>query len=249
MALYSYKKEIITPAKKIVTAISYISMFAGFLFLFLSFYPVIASELYLRLTTKDIAAPIPMAGTFAPENSLSVLGESNNVSTNLVDYTKAAVWFPTAEADLTAIVEADKKISNYTISIPKIGIDDARVIVGGENLLASLVHYLPKTAPGELGNISIFGHSTLTQLHKKGDYKSIFTYLPTLQESDKIYVKYQGLTYEYEVADKFVVKPSQVEVLNQNFDGSFLTLVTCVPLGTYWNRLVVRARLTALPVN
>ncbi len=249
MAIYSYKKQIITRRKKIATTLSYISMFAGSLFLFLSFYPVIASEIYLRLTTNNLTSPIRLSGSVSEEKSLLVLGEKSTVSTNLVDYTKAAVWFPSAKQDLEEISAQEERINNYTITIPKISVDDARVIVGGENLLTGLVHYLPKTAPGELGNVSIFGHSTLTQLHKKGDYKSIFTYLPTLEEGDKIYVHYNSLDYEYEVIDKVVVKPSQVDVLNQNYDDSYITLITCVPLGTYWNRLVVRARLTELPVN
>ena len=131
----------------------------------------------------------------------------------------------------------------YTISIPKINIYDAKVRVGGEDLKKSLVHYQPVTLPGSIGNTVIFGHSTLPQLYNANDYKTIFTFLPSLSEGDVIKVKLQNNTYEYIVSEMFVVKPDQVSVLNQTTDSSILTLVTCVPPGTYWNRLVVRANL------
>ena len=47
----------------------------------------------------------------------------------------------------------------------------------------------------------------------------------------------------------FVVSPDQVSVLEQRTDVAYLTLVTCVPPGTDWERLVVRAKLTKLPSN
>jgi len=39
------------------------------------------------------------------------------------------------------------------------------------------------------------------------------------------------------------VEPEDLSILEQRFDDSYLTLVTCVPPGTYLRRLVVRARL------
>jgi len=36
-------------------------------------------------------------------------------------------------------------------------------------------------------------------------------------------------------------------VLEQKNDASYISLITCVPPGTYWKRLVVRAKLTELP--
>jgi len=39
----------------------------------------------------------------------------------------------------------------------------------------------------------------------------------------------------------------KISVLEQKYDASYLTLVTCVPPGTYWKRLVVKAKLVQLP--
>ncbi|MFZ1549578.1 MAG: sortase, partial [Microgenomates group bacterium] len=69
----------------------------------------------------------------------------------------------------------------------------------------------------------------------------------SLNEGDVIKVNLQNATYDYVVSEMFVVKPDQVSVLNQTTDSSILTLVTCVPPGTWWNRLVVRAKLKSTP--
>jgi sortase A len=135
----------------------------------------------------------------------------------------------------------------YSLSIPKLNIVRAKVVVGGEDLSRSLVHYLPKSLPGEYGNVAIFGHSTLPQLYNVTDYKTIFTYLPSLEKNDMIMVQLGDLEYEYQITDMFVVMPDKVSVLEQKYDASYLTLVTCVPPGTFWKRLVVRAKLVQLP--
>jgi sortase A len=41
----------------------------------------------------------------------------------------------------------------------------------------------------------------------------------------------------------FVVDPNDFGVLDQDKDGSYLTLITCTPPGTYLKRLVVKAKL------
>ena len=106
---------------------------------------------------------------------------------------------------------------------------------------------MPRTLPGEYGNVAIFGHSTLPQLYNSKDYKTIFTYLSSLEKGDKIYITVGDLEYEYEVGEMFVVMPDKISVLDQKYDASYVTLITCVPPGTWWKRLVVRAKLTQLP--
>lgn len=244
MALYSYLKKETKPENRIISLTAYGAMIIGSMFLFWSFYPIISFEIYSRLFIKNkIFSPVPYSDVVSSvERANSVLASSDTFSTNLSDYTRAAVWFPTRPQ-----TERQKlDVSQYTLSIPKLNIKDAKVIVGGDDLLKSLIHYLPTTLPGEYGNVAIFGHSTLPQLYNESDYKTIFTYLPSLEKNDKIYATVDGVTYEYEVFDLFVVNPDQVSVLDPKYDQSYLTLITCVPPGTYWKRLIVRAKLTKL---
>ncbi len=248
MAVQLYVKEKNQIKKKVKTYVSYFTITAGSLLLFWAFYPVVSFEIYSRFfIQKNLITPVPIAQAASPvELANSVLGNSSIFSNNLRDFTQASLWFPTNQ-----IQDSQKKIdvTGYQLSIPKLNIEKASVNVGGEDLSKSLIHYIPTSSPGENGNVVIFGHSTLPQLYNPKDYKTIFTYLPSLEKGDKILVKIKNLNYEYEVYEMFVIKPDQISVLSQRYDAPYLTLITCVPPGTYWNRLVVRAKLTKLPTE
>ncbi len=248
MALYQYLKEDKSPRRRAVNYISYISLTVGSIFLFWSFYPIVSFEIYSRLFIQNnLSTPVPKLNEVsAILQASSVLGSFTNVSNNLRDFTQADLWFPMRPQ---GTLSQNLSVKEYTLSIPKLNIKNARVVVGGEDLDKSLIHYLPQSLPGEYGNVVIFGHSTLPQLYNSKDYKTIFTFLPSLEKEDKIYVTVNGITYEYAVNDMVVVNPDQVSVLDQRTDASYLTLITCVPPGTWWKRLVVRAKLTELPAN
>lgn len=228
-----------------VNKISYLLLIGGSLLLFWSFYPIISFEIYSRFFLQNqIASPISKSEfTSSVKNAKSVLGSFNVFSNNLRDFTQVKLWFP----DKPQVTAAQINLKSYTLSIPKLNISKAKVLVGGEDLTKSLVHYLPASLPGEYGNVVVFGHSTLPQLYNTKDYKTIFTYLPSLNKGDKVVASVNGVDYEYEIFDMFVVDPDQVSVLEQKYDASYITLITCVPPGTYWKRLIVRAKLTKLP--
>ncbi|MDO8609019.1 MAG: sortase [bacterium] len=246
MALHVYVKENTSPKKKVVNYISYVALTFGTLLLFWSFYPIISFEIYSRIFMQNnMNTPIPKNENISSvDQANSVLGSFNVFSNNLRDFTKANVWFPTKPQNVGS---KSLSLKEYFLSIPKINIKDVKVVVGGEDLTKSLIHYFPQTLPGEYGNVVIFGHSTLPQLYNSKDYKTIFTYLPSLDKGDVIILKVNNLDYEYTIYDMFVVNPDQVSILDQKNDAAYVTLVTCVPPGTYWKRLVVRAKLTQLP--
>ncbi len=248
MALYQYLKEDKSPQRRAVNYISYVSLTIGSIFLFWSFYPIVSFEIYSRLFIQNsVSTPVPKLNQVsAIEQANSVLGSFTNISNNLRDFTQADLWFPTKPQ---GTLSRNLSIKEYTLSIPKLNIKNAHVTVGGDDLAKSLIQYLPQSLPGEYGNVVIFGHSTLPQLYNSKDYKTIFTFLPSLEKGDNIYITVGGITYTYAVYDMVVVNPDQVSVLDQRTDASYLTLITCVPPGTWWKRLVVRAKLTQLPSN
>lgn len=94
--------------------------------------------------------------------------------------------------------------------------------------------------PGEIGNFVVSGHSSNDWLDG-GDYKFIFARLEQLQKGDNVYVNYNGTRYTYVVTTSQVVKPTNVSALQTNAAKPTMTLVTCVPLGTALNRLLVTA--------
>jgi len=245
MSVHVYVKKDNSPKKKAINYFSYFSLIVGVLLLFWSFYPILSFEIYSRLfLKKNLKTPVPNLDSPASLSEAStILGVFNIFSNNLRDYTKASLWFPSVSQTGSM---STLSVKEYTLSIPRLNIKDAKVVVGGEDLSKSLIHYLPRSLPGEYGNVAIFGHSTLPQLYSPKDYKSIFTYLSSLETGDVIRVKIGDLKYEYQVYDMFVVDPDEISVLEQQKNGSFLTLITCVPPGTYLKRLVIKAKLRLL---
>jgi sortase A len=250
MSLYSYKKEQFQAARRAAVIMSYSALTAGMCLLFWAFYPVISFELYSRLfMNSSISMPVPASKLASSiELAHSVLGASITSTNNVRDFTQASLWFPTSTIT-DSISTKRQTVKEYSLTIPKLNITDARVQVGGEDLTRGLVHFMPISMPGDNGNVVIFGHSTLPQLYNVKDYKTIFTYLPSLNKGDRLIAKVNGVSYEYEINEMYVVKPDQVSVLNQDYNQSTLTLITCVPPGTFWNRLVVKAKLTKLPTS
>lgn len=94
--------------------------------------------------------------------------------------------------------------------------------------------------PGEKGNFVVSGHSSNDWLDN-GDYKFIFARLEQMKEGDTIYANYNGTRYVYTVTGTKVVKPTDVASLHIGTDKPRMTLITCVPLGTALNRLLVFA--------
>ena len=103
-----------------------------------------------------------------------------------------------------------------------------------------VVHYGNTAKPGEIGNSVLVGHSS-NDWWDAGDYKYAFILLDRLQNGDEIVIHHEGTRYVYEVYDSYVVEPTDISVLEQPDDESILTLITCTPPGTSWQRLIVEA--------
>lgn len=94
--------------------------------------------------------------------------------------------------------------------------------------------------PGQVGNTPISGHSSNDWLDK-GDYKFIFARLDFLTNGDTIYINYEGIRYTYTVTKKEIVSPTEISKLIYPTNKPVITLITCTPVGTSLNRLLVTA--------
>lgn len=226
MPMYRYIKTTPRRRRSRSATVSLFFMISGALIVIWTIWPI-ASFFFLKqhLLGKTISPVAANAATNA------VLGET-------LDYTNPNVWFPTSPQKRVV-----SPVNSYLLSIPKLKIKNATVIIAGDDLTKSLIHYGGTGLPGEYGNTVVFGHSTLPQFFNPKNYTSIFSTLPTLKNGDEIFVTYDGITYRYVIFEMVVLKPTDLSPLEQRFDDSYLTLVTCVPPGTYWNRLNVKARL------
>ena len=102
-----------------------------------------------------------------------------------------------------------------------------------------VIRYPGSAKPGNTGNSFIFGHSSNFPW-LDGDYNDVFALLDNVSHDDEVIVYYGQQKYVYKITKKEVISPGDVEVLkSENQDMSELTLMTCWPIGTTYNRLVV----------
>jgi sortase A len=178
--------------------------------------------------------------------SIQFYNQSDNVLGDVnTDYTQLSNWFVSdSSTNRLQVNAADTSTSiSYNISIPKLKIKDAVVIVGSMDLKKSLIQYPQTALPGQLGSAVIFGHSVLPQFFNPKSYLTIFSTLYKLNQGDELDVSYDNISYRYLIEEMYEVKPTDLSVLEQRFDGRYLTLITCSPPGTYLRRLVVKAKI------
>jgi len=139
-----------------------------------------------------------------------------------------------------------------TILIPKInvkapiifGLSDLSETASQKALEQGVINFpVPgaNSVPGQNGNTVILGHSS-GDIFNNGQYKFIFVQLNRLVAGDLFYIDFGGKRFTYEVIDRRVVAPNQLDVLNLGVKTPFATLVTCDPPGTSFNRLLVTGR-------
>lgn len=150
--------------------------------------------------------------------------------------------FPAIVSDVTRTVAPPYK--EFTLSIPKINLQGAKVLVDTNEFENNLSHLPGSALPGEKGNVFVTGHSSLEQLFKQDNYKAILANLPHVKKGDEILLTASGTAYKYIVEGLKVVNPSETWVVNPpDSMGRYLSIMTCVPPGFNTKRLVVLARL------
>lgn len=208
----------------------------GFILLSSVVFPILQFQFSYSQKFNQLQNPL---STRFYNHSGNVLGD---VSTDL---TQLNNWFI---ADDSPSSKPDPQLSPdgsflYHLSIPSQKIQDATVVIGSMDLKKSLIQYPQTALPGQLGNAVIFGHSVLPQFFNPKSYLTIFSTLYRLKQGDEIYVDYDNIKYKYLVEEMYEVKPTDLSILEQRFDGRYLTLITCSPPGTYLRRLVIKAKI------
>ena len=101
-----------------------------------------------------------------------------------------------------------------------------------------VVRYPGSTKPGKEWNTFIFGHSS-NYPWVKWDYNDVFANLNKLSYWDEVIVYYGQDKYTYKIKEKKVIRPGNTKVLKRNKGKDELTLMTCWPIGTTLNRLIL----------
>lgn len=226
----SAPKKVLSSRQKKIFASFF--LFSGLILFLSAIFPIL--QFQLEYSGKFNQVLNPLSSQFYNHDT-SVLGDLDT------DYTQLSNWF--VNGDTNSNSSDPLSSSNYSISIPKLKIVDANVLVGSSDLKKSLIQYPQTALPGQFGSPVIFGHSVLPQFFNPKSYITIFSTLYKLQQGDEIYVDYDHIRYKYVVSEMFEVQPTDLSVLEQRFDGRYLTLITCSPPGTYLRRLIIKAQI------
>lgn len=87
-------------------------------------------------------------------------------------------------------------------------------------------------SPGTKGNCCLAAHNNT--------YTQLFRNLDNVSMGDLVKIRTRKAEYTYKIYDKFVVEPTQTEVLGKS-DKKIVTIITCTPSGL--QRIVVRGEL------
>jgi sortase A len=146
--------------------------------------------------------------------------------------------FETSELNLELIdsTEINERIDNTKVvayvSIPTVNL--ALPILRGassQNLDVSATTVLENQTLGK-GNYPIAGHRTIHP-------DTLFSPLEEVEKGDKVYLTDKQSIYIYEVINKVIVLPEQIEVLNDPDEGSIVTLITCYGKESEYRRIVI----------
>lgn len=134
-------------------------------------------------------------------------------------------------------------------NIPLVNVDNHKVgnpkdwnSIFETELEKGIIKYPGSANPGDIGNSFIFGHSSNFPWIK-GDYNDVFALLDKLEYGDEITVYFKQKKYVYVIREKHIIKPGYVNAMKGKEESKQLTLMTCWPVGTTLNRLIVMGEL------
>jgi sortase A len=136
----------------------------------------------------------------------------------------------------------------FSIEIPKIevkakvvsNVDASSETSYGIALKQGVAHALGSAFPGQEGMIYIFGHSTDYEWNVIY-FNALFYEIKDMENGDKIILKLGDKEYTYQVKEKHIITPTDLSLINNNWDNDVLILQTCYPPGTTWQRLLILA--------
>lgn len=138
--------------------------------------------------------------------------------------------------------ESPAPFTQFRLTVPRLKLSKIDVNVDSNDLSSGLVHLPGSALPGERGNIFISGHSALPSLVSLKT--AFFSNLQNLKKGDEIVVEAEGTKFTYRVIELKVVDPKDLSVIAPPDNmGRFISLMTCVPPGLNFKRLVVLGKM------
>jgi sortase A len=242
---YYYKKEF--QNKKNIHGSKKATRFSGLVLLFIGtsillYYsaPVIVWQIFFTSVFATVTAPVPPPFILTRDliNEIKI-NQKNNIQPANDKNKSDENWISTYHFKKNTV----PSVGSYTITIPKLKITNAIVSTIDPDLSKHLVQYWGTPLPPLQGNTIIFGHSTFPQLFNANNYRTIFANANNLRIGDEILVRINNKVYAYKIIKTYITDPDNLSVLNQEVEGSYLTIITCTPPGTTWKRLIIKTEL------
>ncbi len=165
---------------------------------------------------------------------------TSRFSASKISPIESSILIPSASPN----VESSKSPANPEqpiigkLSIASAGIFDLPIVIGtdAKTLDTGMAGAYDWSGPGENGVFAVTAH----RVGAGGPFLN----LDKIAIGESIYViSAKGQNFEYQVTSVKVVKPSATEVLKGPQDESRIVLITCTPVSTYADRLVVTGEL------
>ncbi len=142
--------------------------------------------------------------------------------------------------------------ANHQLFVPRIQVETPVVSPNDPSTKAILAAmedgvalYPGSVEPGTSGRVVILGHSSRASWYR-GGYATIFSLLPQMKIGDKMFIIGRNKKYTYEVFDKKILSPNDTNALLASVPGdSQLVLITCYPIGSASQRIIVLSKLVA----
>lgn len=223
----------------LIRALGYFCIQAGIIIIILILEPVIVEESRFRLRElvgrHQVLPKVITSADQVPEESTTLAKPAGSRFGDLL-LGGSEVITPVS-TDFGIVVE---KIGANAKVVPNVDPGDEKSYT--KALAQGVAHAKGTSYPGQRGNIYLFSHSVDAPWNIVR-YNAVFYLLNKMEVGDRVIMFYQGRRYDYLVFDKAIAKPDDTHFLTDSYDQSVLTLQTCDPPGTLFNRLIVRAKL------
>ncbi len=143
-------------------------------------------------------------------------------------------------------VVAAPPLDPNTLFIPAIDLSapigwDVPLVEALNGLQQGVVQAKESVLPGEVGRTFVVGHSA-GYWWARNPWTRVFALLDKLKNDDLIFVRRTDQVFAFKVTGSTIVSPDQVQVVrDEALDHNQLALMTCTPVGTTLNRLIVFA--------
>jgi sortase A len=239
-----YKKGRMISSRVIARFAGLVILFMGFILAAYTFAPLVSYEIYIQpaFASQAFASPIPQTTIITQDSITSLLANTASQISHLADPNDTS-WLPQTNADQYKEVGVTEGLSNFYLAIPALTIPAEYVSMTDNDVNLHLIHFPGTAVPPNIGNAAVFGHSTIPQWFDPHNPHAIFATALNTKIGDAILVTVGSKSYTYNVISMTIVPADDTSYLEQDTDGSYLSIITCTPPGTTWERLWIKAKL------